>query len=73
MRGTRSLAESAGLKTEVMEKAKNAMMSNWKNVANYREHKTKYLEYTNGYYETTLGDKIYDPAGADSAVTTGVN
>lgn len=72
-RGSKSLAQSAGLKTTVMEKTKDAMMGNWTNVANYRNHKTMYLEYTGTQIETALGDRILSRDGRDKASTQAVN
>lgn len=69
MRGPKSLAQSAGLRTEVMEAAKNAMMGNWINVARYRDHKTMYLAYNGTNIETALGDRIISRDGKDKAAT----
>jgi len=71
LRGPKSLAQANGLRTEFMEKAKDAMMGNWKNVKNLREHKTMYDEYTDGKIETFLGDRLTSTSGGSKAATQG--
>ena len=68
-RGSRSLAEAAGLRTEIMEKVRDAMMGKWLNIKYMMQHKLMHDAYTDGKIETFLGDRLTSTSGGSKAPT----
>ena len=72
-RGSKSLAQSAGLRTEIMEKVREAMMGKWSNIKYMMQHKLMYDAYTDGKIETFLGDRLTSTSGGSKAPTQSTN